>query len=128
MRVIIADQRPSVRAALRMVLEHDGQCERILEAPTAAAVLDALSASPDLILLEWGLPGMRCELLLNRLRAARPSLVIVALSDHLATRKTALSSGADCFIHTAEPPPSFLDLLHSLCPGVAERLPIRAAG
>jgi two-component system KDP operon response regulator KdpE len=125
MRVIIADQRPSIRAALRMVLEHDGQCDRILEAADAAALLDALAASPDLVLLEWGLPGMRPEMVPSRLRAARPSLVVVAISDHLADRQKALGAGAACFIHTAEPPPSFLELLHSLCPGVAERLPVR---
>lgn len=125
MRVIIADQRPSIRSALRMVLEHDGQCERILEAGDAPALLDALSSSPDLVLLEWGLPGMRPEMLPNRLRAARPSLIVVALSDHLSERSAALAAGAACFIHTAEPPPRFLDLLHSLCPGVVERLPIR---
>jgi DNA-binding NarL/FixJ family response regulator len=126
MRVIIADERPSIRSALRMVLEHDGQCERILEAGDVPALLDALSSSPDLVLLEWGLPGMRPELLANRLRAARPSLVVVALSEHLTERPAALAAGAACFIHTAEPPPHFLDLLHGLCPGVVEQLPVRS--
>lgn len=122
MRIIIADRRPSVRSALRMVLEHDVACESITEATDTAEILDALPLGPDLLLLEWDLPGLPSVELVGRLRAEQPELSIVALSDHLRAKGEAFRSGANCFINTTEPPPNFLELLHSLCPDVAEQL------
>ncbi len=47
MHVLIAEARPSTRAALRALLEHDPHCHRISEATDAQGTLAALSDAPD---------------------------------------------------------------------------------
>lgn len=122
MRVLIAEARPSTRGAMRALLEHDPHCRQVIEAADAQAALAALRDRPDMMLLDWGLPGLAAEALVTRARNLCPELIIVALGHYSQTRPAALAAGADCFIDTTHPPDGFMDLLHQLCPEVRERL------
>lgn len=115
MHVLIAEARASTRAALRALLEHDPLCERITEATDAQAALAALSENPDLLLLDWALPGLPAAAIVARVRSVRPESVIIALGHHAATRRAALEAGADCFIDTNQPPTDLIALLNTLC-------------
>ena len=72
MHVLIAEARASTRAALRALLEHDPLCERVTEATDAQATLAALSENPDLLLLDWALPGLPAAAIVARVRSVRP--------------------------------------------------------
>ena len=122
MRVLIADARASTRGALRALLEHDTHCRQVIEATDAQSVLAALRDGPDMLLLDWGLPGLAAEALVARARTVCPNLVIVALGHHAPTWQAALAAGADCFIDTVHPPTDFMELLHRLCPGALKAL------
>jgi PleD family two-component response regulator len=57
-RVLVADGDPSVRSALRLVLCQAVGLNVVEEASDAAHLLVAAAASaPDLVLLDWNLPG-----------------------------------------------------------------------
>lgn len=116
MRVLIADSHRSERAAMRLLLERDADEFVVEEATDAGTVLNALTAAPDLLLLDWDLPGLPPEQLLRRARQARPELVVVALSRRPEMREAAMAAGADCFINKNHPPPRFLETLYRLCP------------
>ena len=116
MHVLIAEARPSTRAALRALLEHDPHCRRITEATDAQSALAALSDAPDLLLLDWAVPGLAAAAVVSRARTLRPELVIIALGHHAATRRAALAAGVDCFINTNQPPTDLIALLNTLCP------------
>ena len=116
MRVLIAYARPSHRAAMRALLEHDPRCDGITEAGDAQEALNALRLGPDMLLLDWGLPGLPAAAMVARVRAVRPEIIIVALGHHAPTRQASLAAGADSFIDTASPPEHLVDLLHNLCP------------
>jgi DNA-binding NarL/FixJ family response regulator len=116
MHVLIAEARPSTRAALRALLEHDPHCHRISEATDAQGTLAALSDAPDLLLLDWALPGLPSAAVVARAHTLRPELVIIALGHHAATRRAALDVGVDCFIDTNQPPTDLIALLNTLCP------------
>src|SRR3712207_6229910 len=80
-RVLIADAAPEVRAALRLVLRRDQRLRLVGEAANARDLLDCIAATPpDLVLLDWGLPGLHGSGALARLRDARPRVAVVALS------------------------------------------------
>lgn len=115
MRVLIADERSAHRRALRALLEHDPQCEQIIEAPDAPSALAALPFEPDIMLLEWELPGLPAAVLLDRLRRERPELVVVVMGRHARAREAALAVGVDQFVDVAEPPAHFMAWLHDLC-------------
>ena len=116
MHVLIAEARPSTRAALRALLEHDSHCQAVIEATDAQGALTALGQSPDLLLLDWALPGLPAAAVVNRARTLQPGLVIIALGHHAATRRAALEAGVDCFIDTNQPPTDLIALLNTLCP------------
>ena len=116
MHVLIAEARPSTRAALRALLEHDPHCRQITEATDAQGALAALGANPDLLLLDWALSGLPAAAVVARARAIRPGLVIIALGHHAAARHASLEAGVDCFIDTNQPPTDLIALLNTLCP------------
>ena len=122
MHVLIAEARPSTRAALRALLEHDPLCERVTEATDAPGALAALAGNPDLLLLDWALPGLPAAAVVARVRALRPEVVIIALGHHAATRRASLEAGVDCFIDTNQPPTDLIALLNTLCPPAAQKI------
>ena len=122
MRVLIADQRPSVRAALRAVLEHDPLCEGIDEAVEARGALDALAFGANVFIVEWGLPGLSPAALLALAREHHPAIVIVALGRYTPAREWSLAAGADFYIDTTEPFDDFIGLVHDLCAFTGRRI------
>lgn len=115
MRVLIADERPSVRAALRAVLEHDSDCAGIDEAINSGDALAALGFGADVFVVEWGLRGLSPIPLLMQARALRPGLIIIVLGRYGDARQLALSAGADHYVDTSEPAVDFIGVLHGLC-------------
>lgn len=100
--IIIADDHPLFRGALRQAIGGmEGQNE-ITEAGDFAAAHDAASGNPgaDLMLLDLAMPGASGFSGLMALRAEFPNIpvVIVSASDDSATVHRALQLGASGFI------------------------------
>ena len=99
MRVIVADDQTKVRSALRLLLEHQPHVEILGEAVDTTGLLDwAKAACPDLVLLDWELPGLPAAALLPLLHDHCPALRVIALSSRPEVRQAALDTGADAFV------------------------------
>jgi two-component system KDP operon response regulator KdpE len=98
LRVLVVDDEPPIRKLLRMGLTAQGY--QTLEAPNGKAALDLLSESPDLIILDLGLPDTQGHDLLRTIRARNDSVPIVVLSSRgdEAGKVQALDLGADDYI------------------------------
>jgi DNA-binding NarL/FixJ family response regulator len=108
MRILLADDQAKVRSALRLLLEQEEDIEVLGEAVDATGLLDWVKvASPDLLLLDWELPGLGPGLL-AALRELCPSLDVIALSGRPESRQAALSAGADAFVSKGDPPEKLL--------------------
>ncbi|AWN37926.1 response regulator [Methylobacterium radiodurans] len=97
--ILVVDDEPPIRKLLRMGLATQGYA--ILEAPNAATALEVLGReSPDLVILDLGLPDMPGHDLLRAIRASHPGLPIVVLSsrDDEAGKVEALDLGADDYV------------------------------
>lgn len=109
MRVAIADDQPHARSAMRLLLAQEPGITIVGE---AADVVEALALvaeqCPDLVLLDWELPGQGSARVLDRLRAARPGLAVIALSGLPDARQAALDAGADGFVSKSDPPEQLL--------------------
>jgi DNA-binding NarL/FixJ family response regulator len=104
MRVLLADDEPKVRSALRLILEQLKEVEAVDEVTDAISLTSQLKNSPpDLLLVDLELPGLRSNEQLSDLRRYAPLKVIV-LSGQYKPPKMALVSGADAFISKCEPP------------------------
>lgn len=120
MRVLIVDERSSVRVALRAVLEHDPLCEGVDEVAEADNAMTALGFGAGVVVLEWGLYGGQPPgKLIAQMRAQRPGLVIIVLGRFGDARQAALAAGCDYYIDTSEPTVDFVGILHGLCPEIA---------
>ena len=98
LRILVVDDEPPIRKLLRMGLTADGY--QTLEASNAKTALDLLSQSPDLIILDLGLPDADGHDLLTMIRARNESVPIVVLSSRgdEAGKVQALDLGADDYV------------------------------
>ena len=105
MRVLLADGQAKVRSALRLLLGCEPGIEILGEAVDTTGVLDWVKATcPDVILLDWDLPGVPPSSLLPLLRFHCPRARVVVLSSHPEAREAALADGADDFVSKGDPP------------------------
>lgn len=112
MRVLIADDQPEVRSALRLLLEQEGEIAVVGEAGGAGSLLQTVqSLCPDVVLLDWELPGQDSALLLGELRHVCPRVRAVALSGRPEARGRALAAGAFAFASKGDPPERLIAIL-----------------
>jgi DNA-binding NarL/FixJ family response regulator len=110
MNILIGDAQPRVRFGLRLLFEQQPGWNVAGEADDAQALLDAARlGSPDLVVLDWELPGMPAEELLAQIRQQCPRLGVVFMSGKIELRSIALLSGADIFVYKADPPEKLLE-------------------
>ncbi|MCP4541986.1 MAG: response regulator transcription factor [Chloroflexi bacterium] len=115
MRILLADNQPKVRLALQLLLaQEEGICV-VGEAANAEGLFTQIEATrPDLVLLDWDLPGGPMVDLLSVLNNTYPALSVIALSWRLEMGHEALDAGADAFISKADPPEQLLAAISSL--------------
>jgi DNA-binding NarL/FixJ family response regulator len=115
MRLLLADDQPNVRFALRALLERQTRIQVTGEAADWEALLSHTNATcPDAVLLDWGLPSATEAEPLSALREACPDLVVIVLSGRPEARQAALDAGADAFVSKTDPPQQLLTALRSL--------------
>ena len=103
--VLIADDQPEVRSALRLLLTQEPDLIVVGEAIDTAQVLElAVGRRPDLVLLDWELPDQGGAAALAGLRAIHPGLAVIALSGRPEAQRDALAAGADAFVSKGKPP------------------------
>jgi DNA-binding NarL/FixJ family response regulator len=118
MRVLLADDQAKVRSALRLLLEQLSDVEILGEAVDATGLLDWVRATkPDVILLDWELPGLPATSLLPTLQSHHPDLQVVALSGRPAARHAALEAGVNAFVSKGDPPERLLAVIKD-CAGL----------
>jgi DNA-binding NarL/FixJ family response regulator len=112
MHILLVDNQVEVRSALRFLLEQQpGMC-LVGEAAEAGELLAQEALQPDLVLLDWELPGSQPADLLAALRIRRRTIVI-ALSGRPEARQEALNAGVDAFVSKGEPPERLLATLYA---------------
>lgn len=115
LNILIGDASPRVRFGLRLLLEQQPGWRVAGEAEDAQALLEEVHCScPDLVLLDWELPGMPAQELLTVIRQACPHLWVVFMSGKAELRQMALQAGADVFAYKADPPEKLLRLIREL--------------
>ena len=114
MRVLLADDQAKVRSALRLLLEHQPDVEILGEAVDTTGLLDWLKAvDPDVILLDWELPGQPAVSLLCQIHSHRPGLRVIDLSGLPEARQAALAAGAYAFVSKGDPPEILVHTVHT---------------
>jgi DNA-binding NarL/FixJ family response regulator len=115
MRVLIADRHAATRSALTILLKEEPGLNVVGEAADGRELLAQVDVTrPDIVVLDWELPGEAAAVLVPALRVAdgRPSVVILGGRPELA--RAALAAGADSFVSKGDPPQRLLDTIHAI--------------
>lgn len=112
MRILIADNQPKVRFALRVLLERQAGLEVIGDAvDVIGLMLKVEECCPDLILLSWDLPGLDALNSLNTLHNLCPNGRIVILSGRPEAQQEAIVAGANAFVSKTDSPDKLLSAI-----------------
>lgn len=113
MRIVLADDQARVRSALSLLIDQENGFLVVGEAEDAQSMLVcAQRLHPDLVLMDWELPGLDEAHKLNPLCAAAPGVKVIALSGQPDKRGAALKDGAIAFVAKTDPPDVLLAALY----------------
>ena len=114
MRVLLADDEPKVRSALRLILEQLKEVESVDEVTDARALAEQIKQMPpDLLLVDWELPGLHPDTSINDLRR-RLACKVIVMSGRCATPPDGLSLTADAFVSKCESPDRLFATLRAM--------------
>lgn len=117
MKILLADDQPNVLYALHVLLASRPELKLAGEAMDAYELFALLkTTNPDMLILDWLLPGLSEAGSIDALRELRPGLIIIALSGRPELGREAINSGADVFVSKIDPPERLLaaiDRYHS---------------
>lgn len=114
MRILIADDNYEIRSALRLLIEQEPGMSVVTEAVDTTTLLASADATqPDLILVDWELPGAVSGNgnLFHALRCVDSNTVLVSMSSRMEDRLNALTCGADSFVCKGDEPGKLLAVL-----------------
>lgn len=104
-KILLADDYQYVRSALQLLLEQEEGLSVISGVGNSEELWETVKEScPDLLLIDWELPGNTGENMVKEIRENCSRLIIIVLSSRPEVRKTALNAGADGFISKGSSP------------------------
>ncbi len=98
MKVLVVDDEPQIRRALRTSLEAHGY-EVAAVGTGEEGVLAAADQQPDLMLLDLGLPDIDGTEVIARVRAfSEVPVIVLSVREHQSDKVAALDAGADDYV------------------------------
>ncbi len=104
--MFIVDDHPLIRRVLARFLNAEPSLKVVGEAESAEEALTLLDGSaPELILVDFSLPGMDGAELVKRLCVSHPDTFFLMISSHNARRyvELSLAAGADGYVVKGDP-------------------------
>ena len=115
MRIFLAESDPDLRMGLQFLIYQQPGYQVIGIADSGKGLKKQLKASkPDVLLLDWYLPGKPMNDLVKDIRALKLSLKIVAMSIYPEDESEILGSGVDHFITKESHPNEIMVLLRKM--------------
>ena len=115
MRLFIADADQELRVGLQLRLHQEPGMLVVGIADQANGLLAQIAASqPDVLLLDWLLPGRPARDVVADLHALERRPEIIVLSVRPEVESAAMAAGADAFVTKAAPPDRLVTILRSM--------------
>jgi len=117
MRVIVVDDHATFCAAVVALLDGRSEIEVVGQAYNGTDALQLAEAEqPDLVLVDFNMPGMDGSIVARKLKARSPAPKVVIMSFNSAPeyRELALLAGADAYLPKTDLHRELVPLLHRL--------------
>ena len=115
MRIFIADADRELRLGLQMLLHLEGGMHVTgMAVRTEGLAAQVAASQPDLLLLDWDLPGRLIPEVLAELRQSASCPQVVVMSVRAETEQDAIAAGADLFVAKNAPPAELVEALRSI--------------
>ena len=115
MRVLIAEERPDIRRALKILLETQPDLDVVGEAINQAELLlQAKTTCPGLVLLDNTLINEQMDKLIPTLHNFECKPAVIVLSVRAEVEQPALNAGADAFVLKGAPPKTLLIAIEAI--------------
>jgi DNA-binding NarL/FixJ family response regulator len=112
MRVLLAEHHSKVLRALRALINEKTEHVIVGEAMDWNGLLELVNNTvPELVLLDWELPGRSTNDLLAGLQNPGYHPRLIVLSTQVEAKEKALAAGADTFISKSDAPEKLLKAL-----------------
>ena len=109
MDILIASGQPNLRFSLEVFLRQQPGIVVIGTVSNAESLLAIIhTAWPDLVVMDWELPGCSPVKVLSEVKAAEHPPYFIILGKELDTAQVALAAGADEFLVQGDDPPATL--------------------
>ena len=107
-RILVADDHPVFRDALRRIVQHLSPLANVVEAGTFDEVMTfaADGTAPSMFVLDLMFPGFSVPASIGTMRSCfdRSTIIIVSMADDDSTVRKVMAAGVDGFISKAVPP------------------------
>ncbi len=116
-RVVIADDHPVLRLAVRRRLEAEEDIEVLAEASSGEEAIAIVRAvQPDLVILDYQMPNLDGLEAARAIRAALPDVDMVMLTgwEDSDLSKAAIKAGVSGFVSKTEPPERLVETIRSV--------------
>ena len=96
-RIVVVDDQPFIVDILSQILTREGYS--VASASDGREGLTLIQkVQPDLVLIDWSLPGLGGIDVIKQLRAAGNKIRIITITANTSARSMALHSGSDAFL------------------------------
>jgi DNA-binding NarL/FixJ family response regulator len=113
MQVLIVDHNPDIRTAMRLLLTEKMQVDDVLDVSDLKDLNKILlELQPEIILLDWELPGFSAQEHLPQLCEKAPVSCFVIVSSKPETKKFVANLGLNAFIGKYQSPDAIVDVLN----------------
>ena len=114
-RILLADDDPALRSALALLLETRLNASIVAELYNMENLLGDLKRHrPDIVILDWELPGNPKKDRIAYLHKFYPALKVVVIGSQPEMAEQSLALHADAYISKSEPPEQMVEMLQAI--------------
>jgi DNA-binding NarL/FixJ family response regulator len=120
LRILLADDHVTVRHGLRLLIDSQADMKVVSEASDgSAAMQNALTLKPDVIVMDISMPGMNGLAATRALKQKQPDVAIVTLTRHVddAYVQELLRAGASGYVLKQSAPAELLQAIRAAAAG-----------
>jgi DNA-binding NarL/FixJ family response regulator len=109
MRIVLATGDTDLRLSIELLLSEEPGVKILGGASDTEGFLALVeSTCPDLVLLDWDLPGRPVEEVLGQTKLFQVQPKLIVLGRHPGSKEEALGAGADAYVDKGDPPEKLL--------------------